>query len=709
MMSDKFYIATIKIFSILLFATIATQAAPGSLDITFGTGGKVTTPVGSFTNYAQAVAVQPDGKIIAVGESNSGMSIARFNANGTLDTTFNGTGIAAFLPGSAYAVALLPGGKFLVAGNNGNVANIDFQLRRYNSNGTLDTTFDGDGIVDTPVGPATDVAYAIAVQPDGKIVVSGRADSNPIFVTNYGIVRYNPDGTLDPTFDGDGIVISPGPGNSLYDSIAIQPDGKLVFARTLYSNSTYVATVLRYNANGSLDTDFGTDGRVSTPIGQGVEFTSMALQTDGKIVVACSAYVSNALGYDFAVLRFNSDGSADSSFGTDGLVTTSIGSGAAFDIPRAVAIQANGKIVVAGRSPNGSNKDFAIVRYNRNGTLDPKFGTGGIVKTDLGGAAEDIYAVAIQQNGRIVVAGESDFGSAGTRKFALARYMGDAGENFDYDRDGASDISVYRPSEGTWYILGSSADSFFGGKWGLAADELAPGDYDGDLKTDIAVWRSGPSAYFYILNSSNNTVRVEQFGQTGDDPSVVADYDGDGMADPAVYRAGAAPGQPSFFYYRASANNPNGDTTYIPWGTNGDIAARGDYNGDGRFDPTVFRPSTGVWHSLNLADNAYTAIPWGVSTDTLVPADYDGDGKTDRAVFRNGTWFILESSTSQAQYAYWGFGSDKPVPADYDRDGHADVAIYRSGTWYIQQTTNGNRVIPFGLSTDTPTPAAYLP
>jgi hypothetical protein len=258
-------------------------------------------------------------------------------------------------------------------------------------------------------------------------------------------------------------------------------------------------------------------------------------------------------------------------------------------------------------------------------------------------------------------------------------------------------------------VLGSSTGSLIGVKWGISTDELAPADYDGDLKTDLAVWRAGTSAFLYILNSSNNTLRLEQFGQTGDDPSIVGDYDGDGKADPAVYRVGASVGQQSYFYYRGSLNNVAGNTTYIPWGTNGDVAARGDYTGDGRFDPTVFRPSNGTWYSLNLVSNLSTALAWGLATDKLVPADYDGDAKTDLAVFRNGSWFILQSSTGLTQYAYWGIPTDIVVPADYDGDGRADAAIYRNGVWHIQQSTAGYRAVSFGLATDIPTPTSYMP
>ena len=709
-MNKKYYIAIFILFFITSLATTSIHAQPGTLDSTFGTNGIVTTPVVGFTNLVNAIAIQADGKVIAVG-SGGGMAVLRYNVNGSLDTTFNGTGRAVETAGDALGIAIQPDGKIVVVGNNGGPANVDFKVVRYNPNGTFDTSFDTDGIVETPVREGVDAAYAVAIQSDGKILVSGRSDSNPTFVTSFAMVRYNPNGSLDTTFDTDGIVIMPGPGNAITDSFAIQPDGKIVVAHNIFFSSSfsYGLTVQRYNTDGSPDPTFNMTGSLSTIVGTNVEFASVALQPDGKIVVACSSYTSNAAGYDFWVVRYNSDGSMDQSFGTDGLVVTPIGSGAAFDVPKSVAIQANGKIIVGGKTPNASNNNFAVVRYNRNGSLDTKWGNGGIVTTDLGGNADAINAIAIQTNGRIIAAGESDVGSAGTRKFALARYVGDAAENFDYDRDGNSDISVYRPSTGDWHILRSSTGSATQLHWGIATDELASADYDGDLKSDFAVWRAGAIGLLYILKSSDNTAAIEQFGQTGDDPSIVGDYDGDGKADPAVYRPGATPGQQSFFYYRGSFNNPTGNITFVPWGTNGDVAARGDYNGDARLDPTVFRPITGVWYSLNLANNTSTATNWGLATDKLVPADYTGDGKTDHAVFRNGVWYILQSGTGLTQYANWGLPTDKLVPADYDGDGRADVAVYRDGTWYIQQSSSGERNIAFGLPTDIPTPSSYVP
>ena len=707
-MTKKFYIAILVLFLLTATDSADGQYSPGDLDLTFGTGGMVTTPVFGFTNHANAIALQNDGKIVAVG-SGPGMTVLRYNSNGSLDPSFNGTGRAVETEGDAQGVAIQADGKIVVVGSIFTTPTVDFKVVRYNSNGTLDTSFDQDGIVVTSVREATDVAYSVAIQTDGKLVVSGRSDSNPVFVTSFAIVRYNTNGSLDNTFDSDGKVIVPGPGNAITDSIAIQPDGKIVVAHNVYISSAYRLTVVRYNSDGSPDTSFNSTGSLSTVVGTNVEFASMALQPDGKIVVGCSSYTGNAQGYDFWVVRYHASGAIDEEFGNGGLVFTPIAAGAGFDIPRAIGIQANGKILVAGKSPTGSNNDFAIVRYNKNGSLDPKWGDGGIVTTHLGGSAESVNAIAIQSNGRIVAAGESDAGTPGTRKFALARYIGDTAENFDYDRDGSADISVFRPSVADWYVLGSANGSVTGLHWGIQGDELASADYDGDLKVDIAVWRAGSPGVMYILNSSDNTGTFIPFGQTGDDPSIIGDYDGDGKADPAVYRPGATAGQQSTFYYRGSSNNPTGSIAFVPYGLNGDVPVRGDYNGDGRLDPTVFRPASGVWYSLSLATNTSTATNWGLGGDKLVPADYTGDGKTDHAVFRDGLWYIRRSDNGLVDYVSWGLPTDRLVPSDYDGDGRADVAIYRDGTWYIQQSAGGVRHVIFGLPTDVPTPVSYLP
>jgi len=277
----------------------------------------------------------------------------------------------------------------------------------------------------------------------------------------------------------------------------------------------------------------------------------------------------------------------------------------------------------------------------------------------------------------------------------------------DFDADGKADISVFRPSDGTWFANRSTA-GFMAIHWGISTDKLTPADYDGDDKTDLAVWREAPAgqAAFYILQSSTSTIRTEFFGQTGDKPVSVGDWDGDGKADVSVYRDSAV-GAQSYFYYRGSLNNPSGNVTYIPWGTTGDKPVRGDFDGDGKQDAAVFR--SGVWYILQSSNNQLRADYWGLATDKFVSGDFDGDAKTDLAVVRGGVWYIKQSSTGAPVYINWGLDTDILVPADYDGDGKTDAAVYRGGVWYIRQSSSGNMSVQnFGLSSDAPIANAFV-
>lgn len=279
----------------------------------------------------------------------------------------------------------------------------------------------------------------------------------------------------------------------------------------------------------------------------------------------------------------------------------------------------------------------------------------------------------------------------------------------DFDGDGKADPSIFRPSTGFWY-MNRSTQGFNAMQLGIATDTVTPADFDGDDKTDLAVWREAPAnqAAFYILQSSNNVLRIELFGQTGDKPMTVADWDGDGKADPSVYRDSAV-GAQSYFYYRGSLNNPSGNITYVPWGTTGDKAVRGDFDGDGKSDAAIFRPSQQRWYVRLSSTGALSTDVWGISTDNLVCADYDGDSKTDLAVFRNGVWYVKQSSNGQPAYFSWGLSTDVLVPADYDGDGKTDPAVYRNGIWYIRSSsTSALSVATFGLSTDRAIPSAYV-
>ena len=270
----------------------------------------------------------------------------------------------------------------------------------------------------------------------------------------------------------------------------------------------------------------------------------------------------------------------------------------------------------------------------------------------------------------------------------------------DFDGDGKTDVSVFRPSEGNWYLDRSTA-GFAAVHWGNATDKLTPGDFDGDGKTDIAVFRAaaaGGDIDFHILNSNGSIYTGVSWGTTGDIP-VVGDFEGDGRDDTAVFR----PSDGTWYVLTSS-----GGMSFIPFGTNGDLPITGDFDGDGLSDRTVFR--AGVWHTLKSSGGT-TLTPWGLASDIPVAADYDGDNREDVAVFRPsvGDWYWLRSSNGAFDAIHWGATGDIPVPGDYDGDAKDDQAVYRNGAWYMNRSTSGFGAAAFGLATDQPVPRAYLP
>jgi hypothetical protein len=279
----------------------------------------------------------------------------------------------------------------------------------------------------------------------------------------------------------------------------------------------------------------------------------------------------------------------------------------------------------------------------------------------------------------------------------------------DFDGDGKADASVFRPSDGTWFVNRSTL-GFTAAHFGISTDKITPADFDGDDKTDIAVWREAPGgeASFYILQSSDSVLRYDAFGQTGDKALAVGDWDGDGKADPAVYRDSAV-GSQSYFYYRGSLANPGRNVTFVPWGTTGDKPMHGDFDGDGKADAAVFRPGSQAWYILQSSNNQLRVDYWGLASDKFVPADFDGDSKTDLAVFRGGVWYIKQSSDGQLLFHNWGIETDVLAPADYDGDARTDPAVYRGGIWYIRMSASGSMSAQsFGLGSDIPVPGAFV-
>jgi hypothetical protein len=278
-------------------------------------------------------------------------------------------------------------------------------------------------------------------------------------------------------------------------------------------------------------------------------------------------------------------------------------------------------------------------------------------------------------------------------------YSNSAPSNFD--GDGKTDLAVFRPTDGNWYITRSSNGAFSGQQFGASGDKPIPGDFDGDGKHDLAVFRPS-SGTWYIIRSSNGAFSAEGFGANGDVP-VVGDFDGDGKSDLAVFR----PSEGTWYIKRSS----NGTLQVAQFGANGDKPVPGDYNADARTDVAVYRPSTGTWYMLLSPSGTFSATQFGVDTDKPVPGDYDGDGKTDIAVWRpsNGTWYI-QASTAGFSGQGFGISTDRPAPGDFDGDGKTDVAVFRDGTWYAMRSSNGSLfTAQFGQSGDVPAPAAYIP
>ena len=400
----------------------------GSLDSTFDGDGLVTTAIGNYHDEARAVAIQPDGNILVVGSfgtsNGDDFFVARYNPDGSLDASFDFDGIVTTDFGASevpMAMAIQPDWKIVVVGYseigpfNGGAK---IAVARYNTDGSLDSSFSADGKAVTDLNSSHELATSVAVQTDGKIVLTGYKNVG-INDNDIVLLRYTSDGSLDPTFDGDGMVSTEvGTGSDEFaSSIAIQPDGKILIGGRAYNGSDTDLALLRFDSAGNLDPGFDVDGKVITDFGVGSERGGfVALQPDGKIVLG---------GYSedrFLVARYSNTGALDPSFDLDGKTSTAypgmLNSPTASDL----VLQSNGKIVIAGYS--NRDYDFAIARFHPNGLIDSTFDSDGLVITDFDMNRDDIAnSVSIQADGKIVVAGYRYNGS--NYDIAIARYIGD--------------------------------------------------------------------------------------------------------------------------------------------------------------------------------------------------------------------------------------------------------------------------------------------
>lgn len=701
-----FTLGIVVLLTMLSAGRFGTIAQAGTLDPDFGTAGKVSTDV-YHADEPTKTWVLPDGKILVVGQSTFQTGsfpppaslyalLVRYNSNGSLDTSFGVSGKVHDTSLLSVADAMLqPDGKIVMVGAAGPEFFIyeKFRVIRFNADGTRDTGFGTGGAVTTDIGGAIDVPRGGVILPDGKILVAGTSAGSSTSAGTITLVRYNSNGTLDNTFGVGGILYYfNGPVNSTppVTDLALLADGKfLVLA------SSFAA---RFNPDGSFDPTFGSGGFAN---GGG---TDMFQQPDGKFIIP-GAPPLPPTNDNFGLTRRNSDWSMDSSFGVNGFVRIRFRASVGYyqGLIRGIAFKPNGEFYVSGRAYTDSSSGTPVARFTANGVEVAKTVEPFIIQGFHG-------PIALQPDGKIVVAGSAD--GVSTVDVGVVRFTEITNDapvafrrSYDFDGDGRDDIAVYRPGSGggnsVWY---STLNGYTTWNFGSEGDIIAPADFTGDGVTDLAVFRPSTGTW-YIANSLVNPgadFTAVPWGAAGDVPAV-GDFDGDGNGDVAVFRP-----SDGVWYIR---NSQDASFRAVQWGMAGDIPRVGDYDGDGLSDITVYRPSSGTWYILRSSDLQLHAVPFGAMGDIPVAADYDGDSVTDIAVFRpsTGVWYLINSSTVTFVSQNWGTSGDSPAPGDFDGDGKTDFAVVRTvganGIWHVLNSSNGSILSrSWGLNTDTPVP-----
>ncbi|HEX8564058.1 MAG TPA: FG-GAP-like repeat-containing protein [Pyrinomonadaceae bacterium] len=652
-----------------LFFSINSNAA-GALDPTFGASGKVATTVGSGAR-ASAVAIQPDGKIVVVGDvSRSGserdIALVRYNANGTPDLSFgeNGRVVVAISNQNEVvnAIAIDSNGRIVVVGSIepfDDTPITDFLIVRFTPNGALDTTFGNGGAVTASQG-STDSFNAVAIQPNGRIVAAGGTSDGGLAV----VMGFTPNGVIDQSFGDLGLNFFDVPAmtDEQIQVIALRPNGRIVVGgqgQVTVPHSGVANFLAEFDANGAMVQDFGTNGIVNFGGGFNPFGFDMAVLPEGTILV-----ISDKL------YRFSSGGAVDSNFGS-GINGSEI------------ALRSDGRFVITYSS---------FLLNQQAGVFAPN---GRLIGRDRNLKANDL---AVQPDDKIIFITSTETEFVATRITAISSQ---ATRLADFDGDDVTDIVVVRDNV-FFYALRSSAGFESRAVGSVVAKRFIPEDYTGDGRSEYMSWLNNISASSeFIHQISPGSYSRFRWGWSDFDVPVGGDYDGDGKTDYAVFRAY----DNRYWYILQSSNN---QMLAVAWGLSEDKPVPADYDYDGITDIAVYRPSDGTWYIRRSSDAGLTAVRWGNASDIPLTGDFDGDGRADFVVYRpsEGTWYLLQT-TAGFRAVRFGLENDFPTPGDYDGDGRHDVAVFRQGIWYILGSTRGFYAVQWGAPNDVPVAVRY--
>ena len=715
---DRLPVAAVLAGMFCVFGLTA-LATPGDLDTTFAGTGIVRVGFGLGADRANGAALQSDGKIVVVGSDN--FSVARYNTNGSLDTSFDRDGKVVTTVGSgnsvATAVKIQSDGKIIVAGYTQTTPPFpnSFAVVRYNADGSLDSSFGSEGkVVTAPAvtGLSVVTGNAMVIQGDGKIVVAGSGENAG--KTDFAVLRFNSDGSLDTSFDADGIVTTAiGSGDDVGNALTILA-GKIIVAGSSFNGTKTNFALVRYNSDGSLDTTFDLDGIVTTEVqfsNRDDVATAVAIQIGNLTTVPDKIVAAGTSSQDFAVVRYNLDGSLDTSFDADGKLTTSIGAGD--DVGKALTVQGAGnaprKITVAGSSDNGSKTDFAAVRYNADGSLDTSFDLDGIVTTSLDTNDNAGAALLIQTDGKAVVAGSTTNDSSDfLDDFALVRYNSDGSLDISFDADGkridnigdmgGSARSLAIQTDGKIVAAGSSAFAF--ALFRANSDGSADTSFSGDGRVTTPIGTSSVDEGLAVALQADNKIVVAGFSITAQVSCIaLARYNPNGSLDLSFNGTGivttpigagsssdavALQADGKIVVAGSSVNGANSSIAVVRYNTNGSLDT--SFDSDGVVLTAIGNDAVGKAMAIQTDGRIVVAGSAGglfavvrYNTNGSLDTSFDGDGIVTTAIDTGLDGGNAVAIQTAGKIVVAGFASGAGAVARYNSNGTPDLTFNALG------------------------------